>query len=111
MILAPSQQAFWIVGFMIGLIYGGVSTAERPLLLSLVPDVEAGRYFGLMVLSARAAAVLGPFVWAFAVDGLTPHFGTGVAYRAAVASVAVAMVLALFILRKVPDTFAIAKAR
>jgi MFS transporter, UMF1 family len=111
MILAPSQQAFWIVGFMIGLIYGGVSTAERPLLLSLVPDVEAGRYFGLMVLSARAAAVLGPFVWAFAVDGLTPHFGTGVAYRAAVGSVAVAMVLALFILRKVPDTFGTAKAR
>jgi len=111
MILAPSQRAFWIVGFLIGLIYGGVSTAERPLLLSLVPDVEAGRYFSLMVLSARAAAVLGPFVWAFAVDGLTPSFGTGVAYRAAVASVAVAMLLALFILRKVPDRFGIAKAR
>lgn len=111
MILAPSQQAFWIVGFLIGLIYGGVSTAERPLLLSLVPDVEAGRYFSLMVLSSRAAAVVGPFVWAFAVDGLTPRFGTGFAYRSAVASVAVAMLLALFILRKVPDTFRLAKAR
>ena len=111
MILAPSQRAFWTVGFLIGLIYGGVSTAERPLLLSLVPAVEAGRYFSLMVLSARAAAVLGPFVWAFAVDGLTPGFGTGVAYRAAVASVAVAMLLALVILRKVPDTFRISKAR
>ena len=110
MILAPSQQAFWVVGFLIGLIYGGVSTAERPLLLSLVPDVEAGRYFGLMVLSARAAAVLGPFVWAFAVDGLTPSFGTGIAYRAAVGTVAVAMLVALVILRKVPDTFA-ARAR
>lgn len=106
MILAPSQQAFWVVGFLIGLIYGGVSTAERPLLLSLVPDVEAGRYFGLMVLSARAAAVLGPFVWAFAVDGLTPAFGTGIAYRAAVGTVAIAMLVALIILRKVPDTFA-----
>lgn len=110
MILAPSQQAFWVVGFLIGLIYGGVSTAERPLLLSLVPDVEAGRYFGLMVLSARAAAVLGPFVWAIAVDGLTPSFGTGIAYRAAVGTVAVAMLVALVILRKVPDTFA-ARAR
>ena len=111
MILAPSQQAFWIVGFLIGLIYGGVSTAERPLLLSLVPDVEAGRYFSLMVLSARAAAVVGPFLWAFAVDLLSPRFGTGFAYRSAVATVAVAMVLALFILRKVPDTFRLAKAR
>ena len=105
MILAPSQAAFWVVGFLIGLIYGGVATAERPLLLSLVPDVEAGRYFGLMVLSARAAAVLGPFVWAFAVDGLTPFVGKAIAYRAAVASVALAMLLALVILRKVPDTF------
>lgn len=111
MILAPSQQAFWIVGFLIGLIYGGVSTAERPLLLSLVPDVEAGRYFSLMVLSARAAAVVGPFIWAFAVDLLSPRFGTGFAYRSAVATVAVAMLLALFILRKVPDTFRLAKAR
>ncbi|HEX2780497.1 MAG TPA: MFS transporter [Gemmatimonadaceae bacterium] len=106
MILAPSQQAFWVVGFLIGLIYGGVSTAERPLLLSLVPDVEAGRYFGLMVLSARAAAVFGPLIWGFAVDGFTPSFGTGVAYRVAVATVAVAMLIALVILRKVPDTFA-----
>ncbi|HVD04967.1 MAG TPA: MFS transporter [Gemmatimonadaceae bacterium] len=106
MILAPSQRAFWVVGFFIGLIYGGVSTAERPLLLSLVPDVEAGRYFGLMVLSARAAAVLGPFVWAFAVDGLTPVFNKGIAYRAAVATVGLAMLIALFVLRKVPDNFA-----
>jgi UMF1 family MFS transporter len=106
MILAPSQRAFWVVGFLIGLIYGGVSTAERPLLLSLVPDVEAGRYFGLMVLSARAAAVLGPFVWAISVDGLTPSFGKGIAYRAAVGSVGMAMLIALFVLRKVPDNFA-----
>ncbi|HEX2716993.1 MAG TPA: MFS transporter [Gemmatimonadaceae bacterium] len=111
MILAPSRAAFWGVGILIGLIYGGVSTAERPLLLSLVPDVEAGRYFSLMVLSARAAAVLGPFVWAAAVDGLTPGFGTAVAYRAAVATVAVAMLLALVILRKVPDNFARGTAR
>src|SRR6185436_16265180 len=50
MIAAPSRSVFWIVGAGIGLIYGGVSTAERPLLLSLVPDVEAGRFFSLMVL-------------------------------------------------------------
>jgi hypothetical protein len=59
-----------------------------------------------MVLSARAAAVLGPFVWAFAVDGLTPSRGQGFAYRAAVASVGLAMLIALFVLRKVPDNFA-----
>ena len=105
MIIAPSRSVFWIVGACIGLIYGGVSTAERPLLLSLVPDVEAGRFFSLMVLSSRAAAVVGPFVWAFAVDGLTPIFGRGVAYRAGVLTVALGMSLALWTLRRVPNNF------
>jgi UMF1 family MFS transporter len=105
MIVVPSRGAFWIVGACIGLIYGGVSTAERPLLLSLVPDVEAGRFFSLMVLSSRAAAVVGPFIWALAVDGLTPSMGTGFAYRTGVATVAIGMMLALLLLRRVPDNF------
>jgi MFS transporter, UMF1 family len=105
MIVAPSRNAFWIVGAGIGLIYGGVATAERPLLLSLVPDVEAGRFFSLMVLSSRAAAVVGPFVWAIAVDGLTPSLGTGVAYRGGVVTVALGMALAFWMLQRVPDNF------
>ena len=104
-IVVPSRTAFWIVGACIGLIYGGVATAERPLLLSLVPDVEAGRFFSLMVLSSRAAAVVGPFVWAFAVDGLTPSLGIGFAYRAGVTTVAIGMALALWMLHGVPDNF------
>ena len=105
MIAAPSQKAFWIVGAMIGFIYGGVNVAERPMLLRLIPDQEAGRFFGLMVLSARAAAILGPFVWALAVDGLMPIFGKAVAYRAGVATVAAAMCIALLIMRGVPENF------
>lgn len=105
MIAAPSRQAFWIVGSMIGFIYGGVNVAERPMLLRLVPEEEAGRFFGLMVLSARAAAIVGPLIWALAVDGLMPVFGKGIAYRAGVATVAIAMCVALFILRGVPDNF------
>jgi MFS transporter, UMF1 family len=106
MTVIPTRGAFWIVGASIGLIYGGVSTAERPLLLSLVPDVEAGRFFSLMVLSSRAAAVVGPFIWALAVDGLTPSMGTGFAYRAGVATVAIGMALAVLMLRGVPDNSA-----
>jgi UMF1 family MFS transporter len=103
MVLAPTQNAFWIVGFGIGLIFGGVPTAERPLLLSLVPAEEAGRFFSLMLLSARAAAIAGPLVWGLTVDGLEPGFGTGFAYRAAVLTVAVMFALSLFLLRRVPE--------
>lgn len=103
MVFVPNRPSFWIIGAMIGLIFGGVATSERPLLLTLIPDVEAGRFFSLMVLSSRAAAIVGPFIWAFAVDGLSPYYGKGVAYRAGVATVALAMIAALLILRKVPD--------
>ena len=103
MIAAPSRGAFWVVGALIGFIYGGVNVAERPLLLDLVPEEEAGRFFSLMVLSARAAAIVGPLVWGIAVDTLSPIVGQGVAYRAAVGTVAVAMAIAFLVLRGVPN--------
>ena len=103
MIAAPTKSMFWAVGFMIGLNFGGVNAVERPLLLSLVPDQLAGRYFSLMVLSARAAAIAGPLIWSLTVDSLEPPMGTGFAYRAAVASVAVMFLGAWWLLRGVPD--------
>jgi UMF1 family MFS transporter len=103
MVLVPTQSAFWLVGLGIGLIFGGVPTAERPLLLSLVPEAEAGRFFSLMLLSSRAAAIAGPLVWAASVDGLEPRIGTGLAYRAAVLTVAVMFALSLVLLRRVPE--------
>lgn len=102
MIVVPTQRAFWCVGLAIGLIFGGVPTAERPLLLSLVPSDEAGRFFSLMLLSSRAAAVAGPLIWAVTVDHLEPISGTGVAYRAAVVTVAIMFALSLLLLRRVP---------
>lgn len=104
MVLVPTRMGFWIVGFGIGLIFGGTATAERPLLLTLVPDKEAGRFFSLLVLSSRAAAIVGPFIWAIAVDGLTPGYGAPFAYRMGVVTVTIAMIGALFMLRGLPDT-------
>jgi MFS transporter, UMF1 family len=103
MIAVPGKNAFWLVGLAIGLNFGGVPTAERPVLLSLVPDVEAGRYFSLMLLSSRAAAIAGPLIWGLTVDGLESRLGTAIAYRAAVMTVAAMFVIAAFILRGVPD--------
>jgi MFS transporter, UMF1 family len=103
MIVVPGKAAFWLVGLAIGLNFGGVPTAERPVLLGLVPDVEAGRYFSLMLLSSRAAAIAGPLIWGITVDSLESSFGTAIAYRAAVMTVAAMFVIAAIILRGVPD--------
>jgi UMF1 family MFS transporter len=104
MIAAPTKVAFIAVGVAIGLIFGGINTVERPMMLSLVPDAEAGRFFGLMVLSARAAAIVGPLVWALSVDGLMPFTGKAIAYRAGIVTLTLAMAGALWLLRGVPDT-------
>ena len=100
---APGLTGFWIGGFVVGLCFGGIWSAERPLLLTLVPRPEAGRFFGLLSLSARAAAIVGPLVWAAIVDGLSRPLGTRTAYRLAVASLAAFMGVALWLLRRVPD--------
>jgi MFS transporter, UMF1 family len=101
--LAPSLDGFWIGGFLVGFAFGGIWSAERPLLLTLVPEAEAGRFFGLLALSARAAAIAGPLLWAVIVDGLSAPLGANAAYRLAVASLAVMMAVALWLLRSVPD--------
>ena len=103
MIALPGKSAFWMVGVAIGLNFGGVNAAERPVLLSLVPDVEAGRYFSLLLLSARAAAVVGPIIWGLTVDNLEARLGTAIAYRVAVLTIAVMFMIAWYLLRKVPD--------
>jgi len=103
MILVPNQFSFWLVGAAIGLIFGGVATAERPLLMTLIPEEETARFFSLMVLSSRAAAIAGPLIWGFTVDGLLPTMGAGFAYRAAVVTVTISMLLSLVLLWKVPD--------
>jgi len=106
--LAPNLSSFWFGGFVVGFSFGGIWAAERPLLLTLVPPGEAGRFFGLLALSARAAAIAGPLLWAATVDGLSAPLGRNTAYRIAVASLALMMAAALWLLRGVPD--AVAKA-
>lgn len=103
LILVPTKGGFWIVGLLIGLIFGAVPTAERPMLLSLVPEREAGRFFSLMLLSSRAAAIAGPLILGLTVDLLEPGRGAGIAYRAGVVTIVLMFAASLLLLRKVPD--------
>ena len=100
MMSVTTKNAFWFVGLAIGLNFGGVNAIERPLLLSLIPDVEAGRYFSLMLLSARVAAVIGPLLWGLTTWALEGPIGTSLAYRAAVFVVALMFVISIWILRR-----------
>ncbi len=57
---------FYIMATLIGLSQGGVQALSRSLFASLIPIEKSGEYFGFFNLLGKFAAVLGPFLVAFA---------------------------------------------
>ncbi len=119
-VLTDNRTAIWILGSVVGILLGGLWTTTRPYLAELVPRDELGRFFGLFALSGRAAAVVGPLVWTTIVYlfrperplgrilsewlGQSPDAAARLPYKLGVASLALMMLVGLFILRKVPHT-------
>lgn len=79
---AWNEPVFWVAGVFIGMGLGGVWTVARVRLLELVPPEEAGKFFGIYVLTGKCSAIVGPALW-----GLTVWLLDGYAwkYRAVVA--------------------------
>ncbi len=118
-VFAESMTIIWILGSMVGILLGGLWTTSRPMLGELVPRDELGRFFGLFSLSGRAAAIVGPLVWTavvylfnaertlgrFVVEllAVSPDNYHVVPYKIAVLSLAVMMLVGLFLFRKVPQ--------
>lgn len=96
-LLGLPKEVFYLVAFLLGGALGGTWSADRPLMLGLVPSHRVGEFYGLYAMVGRFAAIFGPLVWALFVDGL------GWGRPAAVASLVAFMVLAFAILRGVPD--------
>ncbi len=118
--LTDNMTVIWILGSAVGILLGGLWTTSRPLLAELVPREELGRFFGLFALSGRAAAIVGPLVWAAVVIMAQPGSAmsrwilsdqpvesatvTHLPYKLAVLSLAVMIIIGLVIFRKVPHT-------
>jgi len=118
-VLTDSRTVIWVLGSLVGILLGGLWTTTRPLLAELVPRDELGRFFGLFSLSGRAAAVVGPLIWTSVVYLFQPDRPLGnmaanllgadaaggrLAYKMAVVSLVVMMIIGLIIFRKVPHT-------
>ncbi len=116
-VVVDDMTTVWILGSVVGIVLGGLWTVTRPMLAELVPAGELGRFFGLFSLSGRAAAVVGPLIWTSVVFLFHPERPLGqwlartvgapepsieLSYKLAVLSLAVMMLVGLFILRRVP---------
>ena len=81
----------------------GATLALAPvLLIALSPPVKLTEFMGLYVTIGMLSSVLGPVIVGLLL-GVFGGLGTGASFRIAMSSIAVAMVIAFFLLLRVPD--------
>ena len=53
---------FYLLAVVVGLAQGGLQSLSRSYYAQLIPQREAGKYFGFYNMLGKASAVLGPFL-------------------------------------------------
>jgi MFS transporter, UMF1 family len=98
---AWAPWVLFVAGPLIFLAMGATYALGPVLLIALSPPEKLTEFMGLYTTVGNVSAVLGPGIVALLL-GVFGGLGTG-AYRIAVSSLAVAMVLGIFLLLRVPD--------
>jgi UMF1 family MFS transporter len=99
--LSFSRGVFWAVGPLAGISLGGTWVASRALVARLTPPRKFGEVYGLYNLGGKFGFVVGPLLWGAIVLLLKPYGAA--AYRAAILSLVVFVLVALYIMRRVPE--------
>ena len=79
-----------------------VGVVDRLMLLRLAPADRVGEMFGLYGLVGKFSAIIGPIIYGIIVSTLLSSLGRD-AYRVAIASLFVLMLIGIWILRGVPE--------
>ncbi|MEE9473641.1 MAG: MFS transporter, partial [Acidimicrobiia bacterium] len=88
---------FWGVASATGIALSGTWASDRPLMLVLSPPARVGEFYGLYSMIGRFSAVVGPVLWALVAEDL------GLGRPASVLVLAVMVVVAFAVLRRVDD--------
>ncbi len=59
---------FWVLALLVGLFQGGIQALSRSYFAKLIPKENANKYFGLYNIFGKFAAIMGPFLMAFAIS-------------------------------------------
>jgi UMF1 family MFS transporter len=97
-----STIPFLFAGALLGAGLGGVGVVDRLMLLRLTPPDRVGEMFGLYGLVGKFSAVIGPLVYGIIVASLLASLDRD-AYRVAIASLFVLLLIGIWILRGVPE--------
>lgn len=95
-LLAESKTMFWIGGGVLGIFVGPCQAASRSMMARLAPAGERAEMFGLLALSGKATAFLGPAILGWATLAFMSQ-------RAGMATILVFWIAGLVLLIRVKD--------
>ncbi len=96
---------FLIAGAILGSGLGGVTVADRVLMLRLAPPERVGEFFGLYGLVGKGSQVVGQLLYGVIILLLLDSLGDG-AYQIAVLSLLITMVIGMWLVWPVRDDWA-----
>jgi len=101
-IIINDKNQFYTVGVLAGISLGSTWTSGRPFFLTLIPKDRVSELFGFYSLSGRAAAIIGPLVWALIVLA-TAALGPVIKYKIAIFSLSLFILIGISIIIKIPE--------
>jgi UMF1 family MFS transporter len=96
---------FLVAGAILGSGLGGVSVADRVLMVRLSPPERLGEFFGLYGLVGKGSQIIGQLLYGLIILLFLDTMGTG-AYQLAVLSLLVTMLIGLWLVWPVRDDWA-----
>lgn len=104
LLVAESQTLFWVLGLMLGVFVGPVQAASRSYMARTAPAALRTEMFGLLALSGKATAFLGPLMvgWVTSLSG-SQRMGMGV--------IIVFFTIGLLLMMMVPSTGKVVDSR
>jgi MFS-type transporter involved in bile tolerance (Atg22 family) len=104
--LGPSGlPPFLVAGAILGSGLGGVTVADRVLMVRLSPPDRIGEFFGLYGLVGKGSQVIGTLLYGLTIALLLGPMGVG-AYQVAVLSLLVTMLIGVWLVWPVRDDWA-----
>ena len=104
--LGPAGLApFLVAGAILGSGLGGVTVADRVLMLRLSPPERVGEFFGLYGLVGKGSQVIGTLLYGLILFLFVQRLGIG-AYQVAVLSLLVTMLIGMWLIWPVRDDWA-----
>ena len=96
-----TKAGFWPVGTLAAVVLGATQACSRALMARLAPADRSAEYMGLLALSGKASAVMGPLLYGLVADLAARPGEPGSGHRVAIVSLGALFAIAWLLLRKV----------